>query len=67
MWNKWILKKISICLWIAYFNCLSVDDQVQNLEISFVSQCDCCKEGKEEDLDHILCKEDFAKALWNKY
>lgn len=35
IWNKLLPKKISICMWKASFNYLSVDDQVRKLGIPF--------------------------------
>lgn len=40
-----------------------MDDQVRKLGILIVLRCDCCVEGKEEDLDHILGMGDFAQEV----
>ncbi|KAG6673010.1 hypothetical protein I3842_16G088800 [Carya illinoinensis] len=29
VWHKWLPKKISLCMWKAVFNCLSVDEKVE--------------------------------------
>lgn len=54
IWNKWLPKKFALCIWKAYFNCLSVDEQVRKLGILMVSYCNCCAVGREKDLDHVL-------------
>lgn len=66
VWNSMLSKKISLCMWKAFFNCLSVDEQVRKLRILMVSCCNCCLEGQVEDLKHVLCKCEFAIEVWKK-
>lgn len=52
--------------WKAFLSALSVDDNVRKLEIHIVSRCNCCEVGAYEDLNHVLEKGDFSKAIWEK-
>ncbi|KAF5446891.1 hypothetical protein F2P56_032487, partial [Juglans regia] len=54
-WAQWIWHanlptKISIMMWKATNNCLSVDDKIKIMGISMASKCNCCQEGHTEDL-----------------
>ncbi|KAF5452775.1 hypothetical protein F2P56_027742 [Juglans regia] len=64
IWHSSIPKKISIMMWKASNNCLSVDAKVQMAGIPMVSKCNCCVFGNMEDLNHVLCTGDFARQLW---
>ncbi|XP_042964739.1 uncharacterized protein LOC122298962 [Carya illinoinensis] len=64
IWHTHIPKKISIMMWKAYHNCLSVDEKIKNIGIPVVSKCNCCARGHMEDLNHVLCTGDFARCIW---
>ncbi|XP_042944773.1 uncharacterized protein LOC122278655 [Carya illinoinensis] len=66
IWNNLLPGKISIYMWKAYFNCLSVDENVRKLGIPIVSCCNCCETHHCEYLNHVLGSGDFASALWRK-
>ncbi|XP_035541522.1 uncharacterized protein LOC118344586 [Juglans regia] len=64
IWHPNLPKKISVMMWKALHNCLSVDDKIKNIGIPFVSKCNCCARGHMEDLNHVLCNGDFARQIW---
>ncbi|KAG2722809.1 hypothetical protein I3760_02G143800 [Carya illinoinensis] len=64
IWHTNISKRISIMMWKAYYNCLSVDDQIKRIGIPTASRCNCCSQGHTEDLNHVLCSGDIAKKIW---
>ncbi|XP_042942730.1 uncharacterized protein LOC122276903 [Carya illinoinensis] len=66
MWNAALPKKYSITMWKAMKGCLRVGDMISKIGIPMVSKCECCEEGKLEDLDHVLAIGKTPKALWNK-
>ncbi|XP_040987618.1 uncharacterized protein LOC121235334 [Juglans microcarpa x Juglans regia] len=66
IWNKWIPKKVAICIWKATFNCLPVDVQIRKCGIPLVSCCNCCHGGHEEDLEHVINKGDFVMEVWKR-
>ncbi|XP_040986544.1 uncharacterized protein LOC121234610 [Juglans microcarpa x Juglans regia] len=41
-WHQLLPKRISICLWKIWMECLPVDIQVQRKGVSLASACDCC-------------------------
>ncbi|XP_035540586.1 uncharacterized protein LOC118344283 [Juglans regia] len=68
-WAQWIWhtnlpKKISIMMWKATNNCLSVDKNISMVGVSMASKCNCCQKGHTEDLNHVLCTGDFARHIW---
>ncbi|KAF5446820.1 hypothetical protein F2P56_032419 [Juglans regia] len=66
VWLPCIPKNISVIMWKAFNNILSVDDKVRKLGIPIVSKCDCCLNGGYEDINHVLANGDIAKAVWNR-
>ncbi|KAF5446730.1 hypothetical protein F2P56_032333 [Juglans regia] len=65
IWHNHIPKKMSIMMWKASNNCLSVDAKIQMAGIPMVSKCNCCVLGNMEDLNHVLCSGEFARQLWH--
>jgi hypothetical protein len=68
-WTNWIWystlpKKISIVVWKAMTNSLSVDDHIRRIGISLASKCECYPQGDFEDLDHVLYSGKIAAKLW---
>ncbi|XP_042964017.1 uncharacterized protein LOC122298309 [Carya illinoinensis] len=64
IWHTHVPKKISVMMWKAYHNCLSVDEKIKRIGIPIVSKCNCCARGHLEDLNHVLCTGDFARRMW---
>lgn len=56
-------KRISICSWKAFFNCLPVDDRVQKVGILMASKCDCCSRGHREYVDLVLSRGEVASKV----
>ena len=65
IWHNNLPKKISIMMWKAIHNCLSVDEKIRNTGIPIVSKCNCCLMGHSEDLNHVLCNGDIARKIWH--
>ncbi|XP_035540358.1 uncharacterized protein LOC118344262 [Juglans regia] len=65
-WHQLLPKRISICLWKIWFNCLPVDVQVQSKGVSLASACDCCERRCMEDIDHIFSMGAVAFEVWLK-
>ncbi|KAG2663424.1 hypothetical protein I3760_16G029200 [Carya illinoinensis] len=64
IWQNSLPKKISIMMWKAYNNCLSVDEKIRSIGIPLVSKCDCCLVRHIEGLNHVLCTGDFTRHIW---
>lgn len=54
IWPKFLPRKISIMMWKASNNWLSVDDKVKLVGIPMASKCNYCSSGHTEDLNHVL-------------
>ncbi|KAG2685838.1 hypothetical protein I3760_10G144400 [Carya illinoinensis] len=67
VWHETLLKKMSIMVWKAWHNSLSVDDRLRRIGIPVVLKCSCCAEGGYEDVNHILYSGNFAQKIWRKY
>ncbi|KAK0580059.1 hypothetical protein LWI29_035797 [Acer saccharum] len=63
-WHSLLPKRISICIWKAWFMCLAVDDRVKDKGISMASACDCCVQRSQETIDHVLSVGDVAADIW---
>lgn len=61
VWNSFLSKKVSLCVWRAWFNGLSVDDRVRKKGVSLASTCDCCSQKKQENVGHVLSSGQFAR------
>ncbi|KAF5464979.1 hypothetical protein F2P56_015014 [Juglans regia] len=64
-WHSTLLKRISMCLWKAWSNCLAMDDRVQSKGIYLASSCDCCARKATETIDHVLVSGDVALTVWS--
>ncbi|KAK0581732.1 hypothetical protein LWI29_017271 [Acer saccharum] len=65
-WHSLLPKRISICIWKAWFMCLAVDDRVKDKGISMASACDCCVQRSQETIDHVLSVGDVAADIWRR-
>ncbi|KAK0598182.1 hypothetical protein LWI29_032329 [Acer saccharum] len=65
-WHSLLPKRISICIWKAWFMCLAVDDRVKDKGISMASACDCCVQRNQENIDHVLSVGDMAADIWRR-
>ncbi|KAK0598052.1 hypothetical protein LWI29_031129 [Acer saccharum] len=65
-WHSLLPKRISICIWKAWFMCLAVDDRVKDKGISMASACDCCVQRNQENIDHVLSVGDVATDIWRR-
>ncbi|KAG2724482.1 hypothetical protein I3760_01G019600 [Carya illinoinensis] len=71
-WAKWVWhealpKKISVLMWKAFHNSLSVDDRLRRVGILITSKCNCCDRGGYEDLNHVLTAGDVASEIWKRF
>jgi len=64
IWHSALPKKISVIVWKAMTNSLSVDDRIRRIGVSIASKCECCPQGDIEDLDHVLYSGKIAANLW---
>ncbi|XP_042956358.1 uncharacterized protein LOC122292186 [Carya illinoinensis] len=64
IWHKNLPKKVSIMMWKAHHNCLSVDAKIKNVGVPLASKCHCCSRGRMEDLNHVLCTGEVARQVW---
>ncbi|TXG59223.1 hypothetical protein EZV62_013796 [Acer yangbiense] len=65
-WHSLLPKRISICIWKAWFMCLAVDDRVKDKGILMASACDCCVQRNQENIDHVLSVGDVAADIWRR-
>ncbi|XP_060216649.1 uncharacterized protein LOC132644109 [Lycium barbarum] len=65
IWLKGLPFKISFCLWRLWKFKLPVDEVLETIGINIVSRCYCCIEPRQEILDHLFLKGDFATTVWN--
>ncbi|KAF5472990.1 hypothetical protein F2P56_009642 [Juglans regia] len=65
-WNPLLPKRVSICMWKAWFACHPVDMCIQSVGIQLASRCNCCQNGKVKSLDHVLCSGSIAQEVWKK-
>ncbi|XP_040995994.1 uncharacterized protein LOC121242162 [Juglans microcarpa x Juglans regia] len=61
LWNGTLSKRVSLCIWKAWFNGLSVDGRVQKKGVSLASACDCCSQKNQETIDHVLSLSQLAE------
>lgn len=54
LWNGILPKRVSLCIWKAWFNGFSVDARVQKKGVSLALACDCCSQKNQETIDHVL-------------
>ncbi|KAG2724529.1 hypothetical protein I3760_01G021900 [Carya illinoinensis] len=67
VWHEGLPKQISILMWKAFHNSLSVDDRLRRVGIPITSKCNCCAQGRYKDLNHVLTIGDFASRIWKKF
>lgn len=66
VWHPCLPKNISVMIWKAFHNALSVDDKLKRVGIPVVSKCDCCEYGGYEDQNHVLTLREFSTEIWNR-
>lgn len=64
IWHRLLPKRVSLCVWKAYYRCLAVDERVEARGVALTSACDCCVWKSGESLDHILCSGEVATKVW---
>lgn len=53
-------------MWKAYYDFLCVDDRLRRVGIPIALKCECCVEGKYEDVNHVLATGAIARGIWKK-
>lgn len=48
-------------------NKLTTDDNVQKLKVNLSSICYCCRDHKQETINHLFCDSQAAKQVWSYY
>lgn len=56
-------KKISVTMWKALHDGLSLDDQVRSVGVPIVLRCNCCDASAYEDKNHVLSIGEFAEKI----
>jgi len=64
VWHKMLPLKVSVSMWKAWYNALSVDDRLCRIGVPIVSRCDYCNQGNYEDQNHVLFQGNFANRVW---
>jgi hypothetical protein len=61
IWDKLILRKISIFLWLAKKSLLPTEVKIQTRNIYLALTCACCKTYLDvDDLDHLFDQGEWA-------
>ncbi|KAF5447364.1 hypothetical protein F2P56_032920 [Juglans regia] len=66
IWNSILPKKFSVFMWKVWHGALIVDDKIRWIGIPLASKCSCCKQGKYEDINHVLFEGEVAGGIWKK-
>lgn len=56
---------MSVTMWKAFHNSLSVGAKLRSVGILIMSKCKCCSLGGYEDFDHVLATVNFAREVWH--
>lgn len=67
IWSPWIPTKVSIFLWKVIHNCLPLDKKIKQSGIAICSKCRCCKDSREEDINHLFVGSELATKVWTYF
>lgn len=66
IWNQSLPKNFLVFMWKAWHGALPVDDKIRSVGIPLTSKCNYCRQGKYEDINHVLFDGEVAARIWKK-
>lgn len=66
IWIKEIPFKISFFMWRVLKKLISVDASTLRFQTNLGFNCSCCREAKQETINHLFIASDLAKRVWHQ-